>query len=164
MSTEVLNHNWAQIFRSTDRSTVLDSKMAPKLTWGWKRRTATVPVAARATPTYIYRRLLELYFPTFRNMAVPSSSGLNQSRDNWMKVARSVGYYLRKDIASLRTGLEIFHFSPISFGYRNVNGSDSQHFPKRRQVPSQTMPPALYTHCTHCKFLRPVTSSPLPLT
>ena len=98
------------MFRSTDGSTVLDSKMAPKLTWGWKRRAATVPVAARATPTYIYRRLLKLYFPTCRKMTVPSSSGLNQSRKNWMKAPLSVGYHStqKHGVASHRT--RIFHF------------------------------------------------------
>jgi hypothetical protein len=31
---KVLDHNWAQIFRSTDDRTILESKMAPKLTLG----------------------------------------------------------------------------------------------------------------------------------
>ena len=105
-------------------------------------------VADRATPTSIHRRLPKLYFPTLRKMAVPSSSGLNQSR-NWMKAPRSFGYYLRKDMASLPTGLEIFHFSPFLLVKKKVIASDSQLSRNVVTYPGRTMLPATYSQCTH---------------
>jgi len=138
--------------------------MAPKLTWGSNKRAATVLGCFESNADLNSKTSAQTVLSDVSkdsNAVIFGVKSVEKQLDDGT-TNRQILLAQRHGFASHRTG--IFHFSPLPFGQRNGNTSASQMFPKRPHVSSQTMLLTLYSHFIHCKVLRPVASSPQPLT